>query len=80
MRHAHRGTGRDAVAGVRFWVGIDGRGDRGDTGAPVRNGDANAEGFLDDGPEIGLLLQDREVVHAFRILREGGSELLLQES
>ena len=80
MRHAHRGTGRDAVAVVRGWVGIEGRGDRGDTGAPVRDGDADAEGFLNDGPEIGLLLQGREVEHAFRILWEGGSELLLQES
>ena len=80
MRHAHRGTGRDAVAGVRGWVGIDGGGDGGDAGAPVRDGDADAEGFLDDGPEIGLLLQGREVVHAFRIVRQGGSELLLEES
>ena len=80
MRHAHRSAARDAVADVRGRVGVDGRGVWGDAGAAVGDGDADAEGFLDDGPEIGLLLQGREIVHAFRTVREGGSELLLQES
>ena len=66
--------------GVRGRVGVDGRGVWGDAGAAVGDGDADAEGFLDDGPEIGLLLQDREVTHAFRTVRKGGPELLLQES
>lgn len=77
MRHAHRGAGRDAVAGVGDRVGVDGRGGWGDAGAAVGDGDADAEGFLEDGPEIGLLLQSREVVHACWTVREGGAELLL---
>ena len=45
------------------------------------DGDADAEGFLDDGPEVGLSLQGGEVVaHGARTVREGGAEFLLQES
>ena len=80
VRHAHRGARRDAVAGPRVWVRVDGRGYGGDAGAPVGDGDADAEGFLDHGPEVGLPLQGREVVaYAVGTVREGGPELLLQE-
>ena len=80
VRHAHRGSRRDGVAGLRGRVGVDGGGDGGDAGAAVGDGDADAEGFLDDGPEVGLPLQGGEVVaHAVRTVREGGPELLLQE-
>ena len=85
MRHAHWCSGRDVVAGLCGWVGVDGWGEGGDAGASVGDGDADAEGFLDDGPEVWLLLEGREVVGGFSrsalllVVREGGSEFLLQE-
>ena len=67
MRHAHRGSRRDGVAGPRGRVDVDGGRDGGDAGAAVGDGDADAEGFLDDGPEVGLPLQGGEgVAHAVR--------------
>ena len=70
------------MGGVGGGVGVDGWGDGGDAGAAVGDGDGEAEGFVDDGLEVGLLLQQGGEVGggAARVMvgGEGGSELLLQ--
>ena len=80
VRHAHRRAGGDGVRDVRARVRVDGRRDGRDARAAVGDGDADAEGFLQDGPQVGQLLQGGEVVHRLWAGREGGVEFFLEDA